>query len=145
MLNKVMLIGNLGADPELRRTEGGDAVVTLSVATNEKWKDKSGEQKEQTEWHRVVVWGKLAELCDQYLSKGRQVYVEGKNQTRQWEKDGVVRYTTEVKAYQVKFLSDGGKKSGGDRAPHPADGGSSSAGAPAKAPAAGGGDDDFPF
>ncbi|RKZ99493.1 MAG: single-stranded DNA-binding protein [Gammaproteobacteria bacterium] len=105
-VNKAILIGNLGRDPEIRYTQEGQAVVNFSIATSEEWKDKStGEKQEKTEWHRIVAWGKLAENCGTYLSKGRQVYVEGRLQTRQWEKDGVTHYTTEVIADQVRFLN----------------------------------------
>ena len=112
MINKVILVGNLGRDPEIRYTPSGMAVANFSVATTEKWKDKqSGEMQERTEWHRIVAWGRLGEICGEYLSKGRQVYIEGKLQTRQWEKDGVTRYTTEVVASEMKML---GSKSQGD-------------------------------
>jgi len=106
-LNKVMLIGNLGSDPDVRYTPSGAAVANFNMATTEKWKDKqSGNLEERTEWHRVVVWGKLAELCKEYLSKGRTVYIEGRLQTRSWDdKDGNKRYTTEVVAQTVQFLS----------------------------------------
>lgn len=109
-INKVILIGNLGQDPEVRYTPGGLAIANLSIATTESWNDKNtGQKQEKTEWHRVVVMGKLAELCKQYLSKGRQVYVEGGLQTRQWQdKEGQTRYTTEVRAQSVQFL--GGQK-----------------------------------
>ena len=104
-LNKVMLIGNLGKDPELRYTNDGTPVVNFSIATSDTWTDKeSGEKREKTEWHRIVAWKRLAENCDKYLFKGRQVYVEGKLQTRSWEKAGVTRYTTEIIASTVKFL-----------------------------------------
>ena len=104
-LNKVMLIGRLGSDPEIRYTPDGTAVANFSIATSEEWKDKnSGEKKERTEWHRIVAWRKLGELCGEYLSKGRQIYVEGRLQTRSWEKDGVTRYTTEIIASDVQFL-----------------------------------------
>jgi single-strand DNA-binding protein len=104
-VNKVILIGNLGAPPELRYTPGGQAVANFRIATNEKWTDKSGQSQERTEWHRIVVWGKLAELCNQYLTKGRQVYVEGRMQTREWlDKENKKNYTTEVVAQQVTFL-----------------------------------------
>lgn len=110
-LNKVMVIGNLGDDPEVRATPGGATVATLRVATNERWTDKGGQQQERTEWHRVVVWGKQAEQCGQYLSKGRQVFVEGRIQTREWQdKDNNKRYTTEIVAQRVQFL--GGKSEG---------------------------------
>jgi single-strand DNA-binding protein len=104
-VNKVILIGRLGQNPEVRYTPAGAAVANFSVATNESWSDKSGQKQERTEWHRVVVWGKLAELCSQYLAKGRQVYLEGRLQTRQWQdKDGQTKYTTEVQAQTVQFL-----------------------------------------
>lgn len=104
-VNKVILLGRLGQNPEVRYTPSGAAVANFSVATNESWTDKSGQKQERTEWHRVVVWGKLAELCNQYLSKGRQAYIEGRLQTRQWQdKDGQTRYTTEVQAQTVQFL-----------------------------------------
>ena len=112
MINKVILVGNLGKDPEIRYTPSGMAVANFSVATTERWKDKtSGEMQERTEWHRIVAWGRLGEICGEYLSKGRQVYIEGKLQTRQWEKDGVTRYSTEVVASEMKML---GAKSQGD-------------------------------
>jgi len=117
-MNKAILIGNLGADPELRYTTGGTAVCNFSLATNEKWTDKSGAKKERVEWHRIVVWDKQGESCKEYLTKGRQVCVEGKLQTRQWEdKDGVKKYTTEVVAQRVEFL--GGKGEGGGRRDEP--------------------------
>jgi single-strand DNA-binding protein len=104
-LNKVMLIGRLGQDPELKYTPSGAAVCNFSIATSESWTDKSGQKQEKTEWHRVVVWGKLAELCNQYLGKGRQAFVEGKLQTRSWDdKEGQKRYTTEIMANTVQFL-----------------------------------------
>ncbi|QED27769.1 single-stranded DNA-binding protein [Microvenator marinus] len=112
-LNKVMLIGRLGSDPELRYTQGGQPVANFNLATNERWNDKNGQSQERTEWHRVVVWGKLAELCEKYLKKGRQAYVEGRLQTNSWDdKDGNKRYTTEVVAQTVQFL-DGGSSGGG--------------------------------
>ena len=97
-INKVILVGNLGQDPEIRYTADGRPIANFSIATSETWKDKnSGEKREKTEWHRVVVFGKLAEICGEYLSKGRQVYIEGKLQTRKWQgQDGQDRYTTEV-------------------------------------------------
>ena len=113
-VNKAILIGNLGKDPELRFTPGGQAVANFSVATNEKWTDKAGVKQEKTEWHRIVAWGKTAELCGEYLKKGREVYIEGKIQTREWNnKDGVKQYTTEIVAQNVTFLS--GKSDGGPR------------------------------
>ena len=111
-LNKAMIIGRLGRDPEVRYTQSNTAVATLSIATSERYKDKQGELQENTEWHRVVAWDRLAEICQQYLSKGDQVYIEGPIQTRQWEdKDGQTRYTTEIKAREMTML--GGKNSGG--------------------------------
>ena len=114
-VNKVILVGNLGKDPELRYTKSGEPVANFSVATNEKWKDKQGNKQERTEWHRVVVWGKTAENCAQYLAKGRSVYLEGSLQTQEWtDKQGVKRQTTEIRAHSVQFLGskddDGGKR-----------------------------------
>ena len=104
-VNKVILIGNLGQNPEIRYSPNGSAICTLSIATNEAWTDKNGQKQEKTEWHRVVVFGKLAELCSQYLQKGRQAYIEGKLQTRSWQdKENQTRYTTEVVAQTVQFL-----------------------------------------
>jgi single-strand DNA-binding protein len=112
-VNKVILVGNLGQDPEIRYMSDGTAVTTFRIATSETWKDKqSGEKKEQTEWHRIVAWRRLGEICGEYLSKGSQVYVEGKLQTRSWEKDGVTRYTTEIVASTVQFLSGRGDSGG---------------------------------
>jgi single-strand DNA-binding protein len=107
-VNKVILIGNLGKDPEVRFTPSGAAVANFNIATNESWTDKSGQKQERTEWHRIVVWGKLAELCGEYLKKGRQCYVEGRLQTREWtDKEGKKNYTTEVVAQTVQFLGGG--------------------------------------
>lgn len=107
-VNKVILVGRLGQDPELRYTPSGAAVANFSVATNEAWTDKSGQKQERTEWHRIVVWGKQAELCNQYLGKGRQAYIEGRLQTRQWQdQSGQTRYTTEVHAQTIRFLGSG--------------------------------------
>ena len=104
-VNKVILLGRLGNNPEVRNTPGGATVANFSIATNESWQDKNGQKQEKTEWHRVVVWGKLAQLCGEYLSKGRQVFLEGKLQTRQWQdKDGQTKYSTEVIANTVQFL-----------------------------------------
>jgi len=104
-INKVILIGRLGADPEVKTVTGGNNVARLSVATSENWTDREGQKQERTEWHRVVVWGKLAELCGKYLSKGRQVYVEGRLQTRSWEdQQGQKKYSTEIVANTVQFL-----------------------------------------
>jgi single-strand DNA-binding protein len=114
-VNKVILVGRLGQNPEVRYTPSGAAVANFSIATNESWTDKQGQKQERTEWHRIVVWGKLAELCSQYLTKGRQAYIEGRMQTRQWQdKDGQTKYTTEVQAQTVQFLG-GGAGAGADR------------------------------
>lgn len=106
-VNKAIIVGNLGADPDMRYTHDGTAVANLSVATSEKWKDKnSGEQKERTEWHRISCFGRLAEICGEYLRKGSKVYVEGQIQTRKWQdKEGSDRYTTEIKAREMRMLS----------------------------------------
>lgn len=110
-VNKVLLIGRLGGDPEVRYTTNGGAVANFNLATNENWTDKNGQKQERTEWHRVVVWGKMAELCGQYLSKGRQAYVEGRLQTREWnDKDGNKRYTTEIVAQNIQFLGGQGER-----------------------------------
>jgi single-strand DNA-binding protein len=118
-VNKVILVGRLGQNPEVRYTPSGAAVANFSIATSESWVDKSGQKQERTEWHRIVVWGKTAENCNQYLSKGRQIYVEGRLQTRQWQdKDGQTKYTTEIQAQTVQFLGGGaaaGPNAGSDR------------------------------
>ncbi|NCN42577.1 single-stranded DNA-binding protein [bacterium] len=126
-INKVIIVGNLGKDPEIRHTPSGQAVANFSIATSESWNDKDGQKQERTEWHRIVVWGKLAELCGKYLSKGRQCYLEGKLQTRAWDdKDGNKKYTTEVIANTVQFL-----------------GGAAGAGTGASRDSFGGGEDPF--
>src|SRR6267378_4429394 len=108
-VNKVILVGNLGRDAELRYTPGGAAVATINMATTEVWNDKAGQRQEKTEWHRVVLWGKQAESLAEYLTKGKQIYVEGRLQTRQWDdKDGNKRYTTEIKADRITLLGGGG-------------------------------------
>jgi len=125
-INKVILIGNLGQDPEVRFMPNGGAVTNFSVATSESWKDKNtGQQQERTEWHRCVAFGKLAEICGAYLKKGSKVYVEGKLQTRKWQKDGQDQYTTEIVIGEMQMLDSRG---GGDREdqgaqPGPQDGG----------------------
>jgi single-strand DNA-binding protein len=107
-VNKMILIGHLGADPELKHIPSGQPVCTFTIATNEVWKDKSGEKQERVEWTNIVAWGPLAEVCAKYLAKGRQVYVEGRKQTRTYDdKEGVKRYFTECVAQEVKFLGDG--------------------------------------
>jgi single-strand DNA-binding protein len=108
-VNKVILVGNLGRDAELRYTPGGAAVATLNMATTENWTDKSGQKQEKTEWHRVVFWGKVAESLTEYLTKGKQIYIEGRLETRQWnDKDGNKRYTTEIKGDKIVLLGGGG-------------------------------------
>jgi len=148
-VNKAILVGNLGRDPELRTTPNGQSVVNFTLATSETWTDKSGERVERTEWHRIVVWGRTAEMCNQYLSKGRTVYVEGRIQTREWEdKDGNKRYTTEINANTVNFIGPRGS-SGGDSG-----GGATGGGAGSSGGSGGGGpagdpgppmDDNIPF
>ena len=139
-VNKVILIGNLGSDPELKYTPSGAAVTNFNVATNEVWNDKDGNKQERTEWHRVVLWRKLAEIAGEYLKKGSKVYLEGRLQTRSWEdKDGVKRYTTEVVADNMTMLdakSEGGGSSGVSSAPPPSE-------APPAADS--GAEDDLPF
>jgi len=113
-VNKVILVGNLGRDAELRYTPGGAAVATLNMATTEIWNDKQGQRQEKTEWHRVVLWGKSAESLTEYLTKGKQIYVEGRLQTRQWDdKDGNKRYTTEIRGDRIVLLGGGGRGAGG--------------------------------
>ena len=108
-INKVILVGNLGQDPEVKLTAGGAAVTTLSIATSESWKDKeSGNEEKKTEWHRVVLWRRLAEIAGEYLKKGSKVYIEGQLQTRKWEQEGQTRYTTEVIARDMQFLDSRG-------------------------------------
>ena len=149
MLNKVMLIGNLGRDPEVRSTPSGQPVASFTLATNRKWKDKNGQRQEQTEWHNIVCWGRQAEVAGQYLTKGKQIYVEGRLQTRSWEdkQSGEKKYRTEIVCDNFQML---GQRGGGDyeggRGSHPAEGPSFEEGGPAS----GGGmgeaeDDDIPF
>ena len=156
-VNKVILLGNLGRDPETRYTTGGDAVTNLNIATSEQWKDKSGEKQERTEWHRVVLFGRQAEIAGEYLKKGRSVYIEGRLQTRKYtDKDGVDKYSTEIVGDRMQLIGGGRDSgSGGD-----VEFGASGGGAPARretaSAAAGGGkaggkknvddfDDDIPF
>jgi len=145
-VNKVILVGNLGRDAELRYTPGGAAVATLNLATTEVFKDREGQKKEDTQWHRVILWGKTAEALKDYLTKGKQIYVEGKLQTRKWkDKEGNDRYTTEVKGDRVVLLGGGGRAAEGG-----AEGGARSSGADATSHADPGGsveltDDDIPF
>jgi len=114
-LNKVMLIGNLGKDPEVRYTAGGTAVASFSLATSEKFKGKTGEWEEKTEWHNITLWARLAEIAGEYLSKGKTVYIEGRLQTRKWQdKDGKDRYTTEIVGEKMQMLSGKGEGGGGN-------------------------------
>ncbi|MEW5913700.1 MAG: single-stranded DNA-binding protein [Thermodesulfobacteriota bacterium] len=134
-INKVILIGNLGADPELKYTPSGTPVCSLRLATTESFKDREGNQQERTEWHRVVAWSKLGEIAAQYLSKGRQVYVEGSIRTRSWEgQNGEKRYMTEIIARDIQFLGGGGQ---GGQAGGGSGGGDDLGGPPS--------DDDIPF
>ena len=146
MVNKVILIGNLGKDPEIRFTPNGKAMAKFSVATTEKWTDTQGQKQERTEWHNIVVWGKQAETCGQYLNKGRQVFVEGSIRTRSYDdRDGNKKYITEIVARDVRFL--GGNNQRGGAAPQGEDQG------PVNPPPGGsvggdefpGGDEDIPF
>ena len=114
-LNKVMLIGNLGKDPEVRFTAAGQAVASFSIATSEKFKGKTGEWEERTEWHNITLWGKLAEIAGEYLSKGKTIYVEGRLQTRKWQdKSGNDRYSTDIVGDKMQMLSPKGERSGGE-------------------------------
>jgi single-strand DNA-binding protein len=152
-VNKVILIGNVGADPELRYTPSGTAVTNYNMATNESWTDSSGERQERTEWHRIVVWGRLAEICNQYLRKGSKVYIEGRLQTRNWEgQDGQKRYTTEVVARDMQILDsrDDTATSAPDTAPSPGtsprtQSDSATPDSPSPEPPPYGADDDLPF
>jgi single-strand DNA-binding protein len=142
-VNKVILVGNLGANPEMRFTAGGQAVANMRIATTERYTDKSGQKQEQTEWHTVVAFARLAEICGQYLTKGRQVYIEGRIRTRQWQdQQGQKRYTTEIVANTMQML---GGRTGAERPTEP-----SGATVPADDPMSGGDfgggpDDDIPF
>ena len=158
-VNKVILVGYLGADPDMRYTPSGQGVCELRLATSESWNDKNGQRQERTEWHRIVVWGKRAEVCSKYLAKGRQVFVEGRIQTRTYDdKDGNKRYMTEIIANDVQFLGGGreaGAGGGGGRGgrpddgpPPPADGelgGYGGGGGGGSGGGGGGPDDDIPF
>ena len=157
-VNKVILIGNAGGDPELRYTPSGAAVTNFNIATNESWTDKSGERQERTEWHRIVVWGRLAEICNQYLRKGSKVYIEGRLQTRSWDgQDGQKRYTTEIVAREMQMLDSRDSSDMSEPyAPQSAPAAASPSAAPGGAPSGGGPagdpepppfgtDDDLPF
>ena len=151
MVNKVILVGNLGRDPEVRYTSGGQAVASLRIATSRSWTDKqSGQRKEETEWHDVEVWGKQAEQCGEYLAKGRQVYVEGRLKTDKWQdkQSGQDRYKVKVVAEGVRFLGGGGQRSAAPRPSNDEMGpGHGFEEAPSDAPGQGGGPggDDIPF
>lgn len=146
-VNKVILIGNLGRDPETRYMPDGGAVTNVSIATTDTWKDKNGEKQEKTEWHRVAFFGKLAEIAGEYLKKGSQVYVEGRLQTRKWQdKDGQDKYTTEIVADRMQMLGSRQGMGGADREREPGgerEGGSRPAAKPAGAKPAGSKFDDF--
>jgi len=161
-VNKVILVGNLGRDPETRYMPDGAAITNFSIATTEQWKDKSGEKQEKTEWHRISTFQRLAEIAGEYLKKGSQVYIEGRLQTRKWtDKDGVEKFTTEVIADRMQMLGsrqgmggdsgEGGGNGGGSRGPsggggdysRPASGGASSAAKPAAAKGGAAKFDDF--
>jgi|TARA_B110000977_G_scaffold2685_1_gene3657 single-strand DNA-binding protein len=160
-INKVILVGNLGRDPETRYMPSGGAVTNVSIATSKGWKDKdSGEQKERTEWHRIVFFNKLAEIAGEYLKRGSKVYIEGELRTRDWEKDGQKHYTTEVVASEMQMLDSRGEMGGGGPSGGGPPAGGSSFGGPAASQGAGGSaspaddfgpppsddfDDDIPF
>ncbi len=142
-LNRVMLIGNVGKDPEVRTMQGGDMVANFTLATSESWKAKDGERQERTEWHKVVVWGKLAEVVDRYVKKGSKLYVQGQLQTRSWEKDGAKQYSTEVvlRGFGAEMILLSGKsESEGASTPPAASRGTPSIPAPSAS-----WDDDMPF
>ncbi|XCN73093.1 MAG: single-stranded DNA-binding protein [Candidatus Electrothrix aestuarii] len=142
MINKVILIGNLGADPELRYTQSGVAVANFRVATTERWKGQDGQMQEQTEWHTIVAWQRLGEICNEYLHKGSKVYIEGKLQTRKWQdQNGNDRYTTEIIAREMKMLTPRGE--GGGSYGSGGSGGGYDPGPAGGAPPSGGGYDDF--
>ncbi|MCK9379818.1 MAG: single-stranded DNA-binding protein [Sulfuritalea sp.] len=148
-VNKVILVGNLGADPEMRYLPSGEAVANLRLATTDSWKDKDGNKQEATEWHRVSFFGRQAEVCGQYLKKGSQIYVEGSIRTRKWQdKEGQDRYTTEIRGDRMQML--GGRQGMGDAPPRDASGGTGASNRPAAAPQPAGGnfndfEDDIPF
>jgi single-strand DNA-binding protein len=137
MVNKVILIGRLGKDPDVRYTPDGTMVTNFNLATDEQWKDKNGEKVQKTEWHRIVTWGKLAEICGNYLVKGKLVFIEGRIQTRSWEdKEGVKRFTTEIIASNMQMLDSKGQNKADDASFDPASAGSNGGNAPL---------DDVPF
>lgn len=150
-INKVILIGNLGADPETRYLPSGDAVTNIRIATTDTWKDKSGEKQEHTEWHRIAFFGKLAEIAGEYLKKGSPVYIEGRIRTRKWQdKEGQDRYSTEIVADRMQLLGGRGGGSGSESMAREPAAASGDGGAKASPPKKGGGgfdemDDDIPF
>ena len=145
-VNKVILVGNLGRDAELRYTPGGSPVATLNLATTEVWNDKGGQRQEKTEWHRVVLWGKTAESLNEYLTKGKQIYVEGRLQTRQWDdKDGNKRYTTEIRGDRIVLLGGGMGAGGGGGRQQPRTTGHPAEEHPMMEPGSELTDDDIPF
>jgi single-strand DNA-binding protein len=160
-VNKVILLGNLGRDPETRYTTGGDAITNLNIATNEQWKDKSGEKQERTEWHRVVLFGRQAEIAGEYLKKGRTVYIEGRLQTRKYtDKDGVEKYSTEIVGDRMQLIGSARDAGGGGDAEFAAANAGSGGGTRRESSGGGGGgakpgapakknvddlDDDIPF
>ena len=149
-VNKVILVGNLGRDAELRYTPGGAAVATVNMATTDVYKDREGQKKEDTQWHRVILWGRTAESLNEYLTKGKQIYVEGRLQTRKWtDKDGVEKYTTEIRGDRVVLLGGGGGGGGPRAARGPAESGGAASGGYDQGPQDSGpgdlSDDDIPF
>ncbi len=154
MVNKVILVGNLGRDPEVRSTPSGQPVATFSIATNRKWRDRDGNRQEQTEWHNIVCWGRQAEIAGQYLTKGRQIFVEGRLQTRSWEdkQSGEKKYRTEVICDNFQMLGQRGDFDRGDGTPPPYEPPAGSGGSGGSGSGGGGGggstepeDDDIPF
>ena len=138
-VNKVIILGNLGKDPEVSYTPSGQPRAAFSVATNEVWNDREGKRQERSEWHRVIAWGKLAEICGQYLTKGRQVYIEGRIQTREWsDRDGNKRWTTEIVARDMVMVGGRGEDGGSQGQPQPGDEGAGAGEPPIQ-------DDDIPF
>ncbi|HEU4364462.1 MAG TPA: single-stranded DNA-binding protein [Candidatus Krumholzibacteria bacterium] len=145
-VNKVIIIGNLGGDPTVRYTAGGAPVANFNVATSERFNNKAGEREERTEWHRVVAFGKLAEICQQYLKKGKQVYVEGRLQTRSWEdQQGQKKYMTEIVAQNMQMLGRAGESAGGGGGDFPSQDYPNNEPAPQGAGSGGTEDDDLPF
>jgi single-strand DNA-binding protein len=145
-VNKVILVGNLGSDPEVRSTTGGQRVANFRMATSRQWTGQDGQRQEKTEWHSVVAWGKLAEIVERYLTKGKQVYVEGRLETRSWQdKENQTRYKTEIVCEQMQMLGRAGER-GGEPGMDPRGGGGDETFAPANSGGGGGGaDDDLPF